>query len=293
MIKGLDNGYSHTKDNTGTIFRSAYTKEAVSIGKKLVIDGVTYQVGSGAMTAEVDKTNSEINKVCTIYNLVLTGAQDVILSVGLPVAQYTEQKKRLRDAILGYNECTVYYDNKRVPIKINDVMVSPQGIAALYSTRTEFSGECIVIDIGGLTIDNSLIEFTQSGSKILVHDTWYNGMRTLYSDIIATVNNQFNLRLENIYAETIIKQGYLKVKGIAYKLDFLKTILQNYIDQLYSEITLKYHTETTPIYLVGGGAQLLKDPFTRRFGDVTMIGNPQFANAIGYHNIAYMKYGGC
>lgn len=291
MIKGLDNGYSHTKDNEGRIFRSAYTKDYVTIGKKLTIDGVCYQVGSGCMTAEVDKTNSEINKVCTIYNLVLSGnTDDLILSVGLPIDQYKVQKEKLKESILGYNNCEVIYDDQNININIKDVLVNPQGISALYSTTANIKGKCIVIDIGGLTIDNCLVEFTPSGSKILKYDTLYKGMRTLYSDIVSETNNKFNMRQENIFAEELLKNGYLLKNGVQYKLDYLKPILQRYVDELYSEITLRYQTETTPIYLVGGGASFLYSPFVRRFGDVSIIGDSQFANAIGYHNIACYKY---
>ena len=294
MIKGLDVGYSHTKDNEGKIFRSAYTKESVAIGKKLMIDGINYQVGSGNMNSDVDKTDNEINKVCTIYNLLISDANDLILSVGLPIGQYKSQKDKLKHSILEYNKCEVVYDNKKFQVDIKEVLVNPQGISALYSMpNLKMDGECIIVDVGGLTIDTCLVEFSSMGSKIIKCDTWYYGMRTLYSDIVAETNNKFGTKLDNIYAETILKNGYIKIKNNAYQIDYLKPILQNYIDKIAEEIKLKYPHETCPIYLVGGGVALLYSPFEKRFHDINRITNSQFANAIGYHNIAYYKYRGC
>lgn len=293
-VLGLDVGYSHTKDSELHNFRSAYTRDSVAIGKKLIIDGVNFQVGSGIMTSETDKTNAEINKVCTIYDLVCTNTQDVILSVGLPVAQYKVQKHKLKQSIMEYNKCQVQYDNREYKVQIKDVLVNPQGISSLYSLEgTRMDGEIIVVDIGGLTIDTSLIEFSTLGSKILKYDTWFKGIRTLYSDIISETNNTYGTKLENIYAETILKNGFIKVKGNVYKLDYLKPILQNYIDQITEELKLKYPYETCPFYLTGGGAGLLANSFAKRFNDVNCINNGQYANAIGYERIANYKYRGC
>lgn len=290
LIKGLDVGYSHTKDNNGRIFRSAYSTNDTSVvgSKKLTIDGKNYYIGSGKMTSEVDKTNTELNKVCTIYNIIMSDAKDLCVVAGLPIGQYEEQKVRLKESILGYNKCVVSYDNRPCSFKIHDVIVSPQGVSSLYTLK-ELLGEYIVIDIGGLTIDPCLVEFTATSSQILKSDTWYKGMRTLYSSIIEIVNNRYGLKLDNSYAEKILLMG-LKVRGVQQDLSFLKPLLQDYIDILVEEIKLKYPTETTPMYLVGGGTDLLYNAFRKRFQDVNKIVNPQFANAIGYYNIGYFKF---
>jgi len=67
-------------------------------------------------------------------------------------------------------------------------------------------------------------------------------------------------------------------------------MLQDYIDELSEEIKLKYPYKTVPIYLTGGGAELLYNAFCKRFESVHKISNPQFANAIGYYNMGYFKY---
>lgn len=85
-IKGIDNGYAFTKDNERRIFKSAYSLTDNVIGgiNHLIIDGVDYFVGSGQMTCDVDKTNTTINKVCTITNLAMTGEKEyyIVAEIG-------------------------------------------------------------------------------------------------------------------------------------------------------------------------------------------------------------------
>ena len=290
MIIGLDVGYSDTKDNNMRIFKSAYSRMDNSItgAKKLTIDGEDFYPTRGSMTSEVDKTNTKLNEVCTIYNIITSGAKDIYLVVGLPIGQYAEQKDKLKESILSYNKRTVLYDNKPCNFKIHDVIVSRQGVSSLYTLK-ELYGEYIIIDIGGLTVDPCLVEFGNGSSQLIQCDTWYKGIRTLYSSVMELVNNKFNLKLDVSYGEKILRNG-LRIHGKEQDLSILKPLLQDYIDTLAEEIRLKYPCETVPIYLTGGGAELLYNPFKKRFNDVQKFTNPQFANAIGYYNMGYFKF---
>ncbi|HWT74330.1 MAG TPA: hypothetical protein VN258_06385 [Mobilitalea sp.] len=208
MLLGIDVGYDSTKDHRGNKFKSAISRTDKSItgGKKLSIDGKNYYPGIGTMTSEVDKTNTEINMVSLIYAFILNGAKDIYSVVGLPIGQYDEQRQRLFDSIMSYNKCKVEYDNKPYNFKIHDAIIARQGISSLYTLK-DLYGEYIVIDIGGLTVDPSLSEFTKDGAQLTQYDTWYKGIRTLYSSIIEAVNNKFGLKLGVNYAEKILLNG--------------------------------------------------------------------------------------
>lgn len=291
MLLGVDVGYNDTKDNRGHKFRSSFslTDKSISGAKKLTIDGKNYYVGMGAMTSEVDKTNTDINMACTIYSFILNGyPKDIHMVAGLPIGQYEEQKNRLIDSIMSYNKRSIYYDDKPYNFKIHDVIVARQGVSSLYTLKDLF-GEYIVIDIGGLTVDPCLAEFTCDGAQLIQYDTWYRGIRTLYSSIIEAVNNRFSLKIDVSYAEKILLNG-LNIHEKPQDLTFLKPMLQDYIDMLSEEIKLKYPYKTVPIYLTGGGAELLYNAFYKRFESVHKINNPQFANAIGYYNMGYFKF---
>jgi plasmid segregation protein ParM len=134
-----------------------------------------------------------------------------------------------------------------------------------------------------------LAEFGMDGARILEKDTWYKGMRTLFSSVIGMVNNHFNLSLDVSNAEKILRYG-LKIYGAQQDLSFLKPLLQEYVDYITDEIKIKYPSETVPIYLTGGGTDLLYKPLSKRFKDIHRIENPQFANAIGYYNMGYFKF---
>lgn len=290
MIKGLDVGYSYTKDSSSNIFKSSYSNYDSSItdSKALVIDDKTYYVGSGKTISDMDKTDTEMNKVCTIYNLVKNNTTDVFMCVGLPIAQYKAQRDKLKETIMSYNKCCVMYDNKPQRILIRDVCVAMQGIASLY-TLGKLDGEYIVVDVGGLTVDVSLVEFGTGYSTLKKKDTWYKGIRTLYSTIVEMVNNNFEIKLDNEYAEKILRHG-LKVNGTNVDLSFLKPFLNGYLDEIIEDIKLRYPTETAPIVLTGGGTILLENSFKKRFKNVKLIPNAQFANAIGYGIIACNKF---
>lgn len=284
-IKGIDNGYAFTKDNERRIFKSAYSlsDNVISGTNHIIVDGVHYFVGNGQMTRDVDKTNTTINKVCTITNLAMTGEKEYYIVAGLPIGSYKTQKDDLRQSILKYNECDVRLGNgRKFAYIIKDAYIFPQGAAALYSSN--FQGDCIIVDIGGLTIDVAYLEYNFNKPNIAQSDTWYKGMRILYSSIIEQVNNRFKLRLETHQAEKILLEG-LSVKGVNQDMSFLQGTYTNYINPILDELELKYPTDTVPIKLIGGGSVFLQNAFKKRFVTVEIVSDSQFSNAIGYYNI--------
>ena len=284
-IKGIDNGYAFTKDNERRIFKSAYSlsDNVISGTNHIVVDGVHYFVGNGQMTSDVDKTNTIINKVCTITNLAMTGEKEYYIVAGLPIGSYKAQKDVFRQSIIKYNECDVRLGNgRKFAYIIKDAYIFPQGAAALYSSN--FQGDCIIVDIGGLTIDVAYLEYNFNKPNIAQSDTWYKGMRILYSSIIEQVNNRFKLRLETYQAEKILLEG-LSVKGINQDMSFLQGTYSNYINPILDELELKYPTDTVPIKLIGGGSVFLQNAFKKRFVTVEIVSDSQFSNAIGYYNI--------
>lgn len=284
-IKGIDNGYAFTKDNERRIFKSAYSlsDNVISGTNHIIIDGVHYFVGNGQMTCDVDKTNTTINKVCTVTNLAMSGEKEYYIVAGLPIGSYKTQKDVFRQSILKYNECDVRLGNgRKFGYIIKDAYIFPQGAAALYSSN--FQGDCIIVDIGGLTIDVAYIEYNFGKPSISKSDTWFKGMRILYSSIIEHVNNRFKLRLETHQAEKILLEG-LSVKGVKQDMSFLQGTYADYINPILDELELKYPTDTVPVKLIGGGSVFLQNAFKRRFSVVDTIQDSQFSNALGYYNI--------
>lgn len=290
MVKGLDNGYSFTKDNERRIFPSAfsYTDRMISGSRKLIIDGKDYYVGVGNMTADVDKVASELNKACTLLNLAITGAKEYYLVVGLPIGSYKAQCDKFRETILGYNRHKVEYCDMEMKFEIKDVLVFPQGAAAVFTIGK--IDNCIIVDIGGLTVDVAYITCNNGFPAIQKQNTWYNGMRKLYTDIISQINLKFGLKLDTFEAERILQKG-LVVKGVTQDLRFLQPKILEFIEPIIDELKLYYPTETTPIFLSGGGATYLFSAFERLLSTpVSVLKDAQFANALGYYTVGLNKY---
>jgi hypothetical protein len=291
MVKGTDIGYSNTKDNEKRIFRSAYTNsdKMLSGVEHIIIDGKDYYVGAGQMTSEVDKTNDEMNKVCTLLNMAQSFDDEFYLVLALPIAQYKSQKERLIEAVMNYNKCEVIYQGYKRNIHINDVSVFPQGAAALY-TLDKLEGRFIILDPGGFTWNIALIEVIDGEPHIEKYDTWYKGMRTLYSSVIKTINTKFDLNLDPRDAERILMKNELRVRGQDEDLSFLIPVLLDYLEPITDEIKLNYPCDTTPIHVCGGGSYILGEALCKRFYDLQIMKDREFANAIGLYNLGCIIY---
>lgn len=291
MIKGLDNGYKFTKDNALNIFKSAYSEVNTSVvgAYEIEIDGKNYYVGVGEGTVDVDKIESNTNKICTLTDLCLSNEDHFKLVVGLPIRQYNESKDRFAETIRSYSKSHVIFGGKERKIHIDDVYVFPQGAAAHYASDCK-QGDYILVDIGGLTIDAAYIEQNGLKAKVMKCDTWYKGMLTLFSNVIDVVNAKYGTTSDPEYAERILTTG-LRIFGEKQSLEFLTPTLKAYIDPIVQELKVAYPFKTAPIYLCGGGATLLHPVFSKHFPDCKVFDNPQFANAIGMHRIGLAKWG--
>lgn len=298
-LKASDIGYLYVKsyslsDEEPMIFKSSYTTgEAVYDGTAhITIDGVSYYVGvqNGITVSMPDKTDNLMNKILYLTDLALTGSDDYFIVTGLPISQYQTQKEKLINAIMGYNKSEVVYHDVPMKINIQDVTVYPQGASALYAMN-KTNGDFIIFDIGGRTICVAYIEMINGLPKILQKDTWFKGISTLHSRIIEAVNNRYSQTFEPSYAEKIIKKGFLRIDGEEKDISFIKMIYREYMDDIFHEFELNYpYCHATDIYLCGGGAILLENVFKKKFADVTLIDNSQFANALGLFKIGLQKY---
>lgn len=291
IIKGLDHGYLYTKDDDKRIFRSAFTRTGLTMGSTafITIDGVDYSVGAGDRSIQFDKSDSEMNKVTTLTNLALTGSDDYYLVVGLPIGQFKYQKDKFKKMIMGYNDCEVVYKGEEFKFSIRDVLVMPQGIGALLSL-TDVSGDVIIFDFGGMTIDLAFIEIVYGNPILHKYDTWTQGVQKIYSKIINQVNEKYNTTYDIQYAENILVNG-LTVHGEKVGSEFLLPILKQYLEPILKEFQLNYPAMSTQIYLCGGSAIVFHELFKQYYPSVKLMPNSQFANALGYYKVGCQKFG--
>lgn len=291
-LKGLDNGYVYTKSigyNERNMFKSAYSTKVIDCTSHINIDGTDYYVGSGNTISQPDKTDHEINKVCTLTNLAMTGNNDYFLVVGLPIAQFKQQKNKFIETILNYNKCDVTYYGKKMNINIKDVTAYPQGAAALFSLNC-INGDFILFDFGGFTVDIAWIEMINGIPMIKRYDTWFKGISTLYSKIIEEINLRHNLILQTQSVEKILIRGLLTVKGKEVDIGYINTIFEDFLDEMFSDIEKIYPVNITDTYLLGGSSKILYPMFKKRYPHSVLMDDCQFANAQGFYKIGLQKY---
>lgn len=289
MIKAVDNGNTFTKDSDNNLFKSSFSYQDTTLtdNRKIIIDGKTHYFGIGTPNVDVDRTESKINEVCTLACIAMSGTNEYYLVVGLPIAQYKDKKDKLKDAVLNYNGHEIIYQGRIINYKIKDVEVCAQGLGAMYSMNCQ--EDVILFDIGSYTINIILIEYENGVPKIKKYDTWYNGILTLHTKIMEEINRKYDLTLEPSDAQKILKNG-LSVDGEEKDVSFLKPIIADYLEPIFTQFKLNYPYRTVNIALLGGGALLLQDTFERRFKNSFIIPNSQFANALGYYNYGLQKF---
>lgn len=289
-IVGLDHGYWFTKDNLRNIFKSAYsrTNDTLSDNCKIIIDNETYYFGSGTTTADTDKSDSLVNKVCTLANLSMRNANETYLTVGLPITQYLTKKDKFAESIMQYNNCSVIYQNYQYKPNIKEVNVFAQGVGALFGIGLD-DGRYVSFDIGSYTINVVLVQIKNGIPHIIKYDTWFEGILTLYNKIITTINRKFDVTLSIDYAEEILTRG-LNVRGEDQNLDFIKPIIRDYLENVFAKFKPNYPFDICPILFCGGGSVFLSYILGNCFNNSMVLPDAQFANAIGYYNFGLQKY---
>lgn len=293
-LKGLDNGYLYTKDNSHNIFKSAFscTQDILAEDNKITINDKDYYFGVGNTCTDIDKIDSEVNFVCTLANLAMSGDGDYIIMANLPIVQYKTKKIKFENQIMSYNNNKLVYKDKIIKYNIAKVEVLPQGIVPIYSINP--NSESIVIDIGSNTINFCLLEYVDGKLKITKHDTKFKGLLHLYKKVITEINAKFDLNYTDIKAQYFLEgHPLIDENGAQKDTSFIKLIIKDYILDILSDFKLDFPYKSVQIYLCGGGAELLYPIFQNNFPSCIKIPNSQFANADGLYargKQLYQKY---
>ena len=164
IMIGVDHGYAamktaHFSFPTGLV---EYEHEPYTQKDVLEHGGKYYVVGSARQPLQRDKTATEDYYLLTLAaiakELDYRGAErttEVLLAAGLPLTSFGRDKKKFREYLLRDGKPVSFlYEGRDYAVTISDVMLFPQGYAAVL-TQTELLDEpsVIVADIGGWTVD--------------------------------------------------------------------------------------------------------------------------------------------
>lgn len=300
-ILGLDNGFKFTKTSKGVCFCSSIQKGKDDINEvtQVEIDGQNYIVGEqiGRYISDADKLkdeeNKEILKVCTLTAIGLSYPGetfiDVSLVVGVPVGYYSNQKEEFKTMIEDLSgKILINEIGFEQTININKVLVYPQSAGIIFKHASKLKNQTsLVIDIGGGTWDISQFD----GLKLIKKSTYQQGMLVLDSKIAQWVNSNYYTTFDATEIYDLMQKGFFTAAGEKIGVKIFEHIIEDHVFKVITNIKHDFDVNSVDnVFIIGGGAEVLKDYLDRYINNIEIDSNPQFTNASCFELMGQMKW---
>jgi plasmid segregation protein ParM len=215
---------------------------------------------------------------------------------GLPVAFYGD-KGKVRARVLG--EHRVQRDGRKAQsLKVVDVRVIPQPFGALLAVALDDRGRIAdkdlatgavgVIDVGGKTTNllsvNRLSEIGRETASVSI-GVWdvARAVRAYLDDYCPDLELRDHQIIDAIIARQVKNYGESVDLGAV-----VDAALTPMAEQIIAEATQLWNGAAglDAILVTGGGALLLGPPIKTHFRHARIVGDPVFANALGFWRLA-------
>ena len=215
-----------------------------------------------------DKTIDKRFFTLTLFAIIMelkkqgiNGSGDIIkinLAIGLPPKHYAELYEKYESFFKGQQGIIeVNYTGQQYSLSIQNVMSFPQDYAAMITEYQQISKipKAVGIDIGGFTTDYLMMRY---GVEDRDHcDSLELGIIKMYSGILAALNSEFDILLEENDIDSII-EGKTKYYDPPI-VKFVENQISNYVSDLLAHIRERgIDTKTTYAVFIGGGALRLR-----------------------------------
>ncbi|MBN4074422.1 MAG: hypothetical protein COA82_01115 [Alkaliphilus sp.] len=290
-IIGVDKGSAYTKTSTGFSVKSTVREigenDLILNGSMTVeLDGKKYVIGEeGNFATDLAKADHEETKILTLTAIAKSFEGEFIktnLVVGLPIGNFSRQKDKMKKIFEDQIIKMKIRDEKKTII-IENVAVFPEAAAVFYMQNKP---SCLIIDIGGLSVDNALFE----DGSLLKHSTYNMGVMKLNTKIANELNAEYDLNLNSWTVEKIINEG-LFIYGKQVSINE-ERIIEAHVLEIVEKIKLEYDIKAIEnITLAGGGSFLCTSFFKKHMPQLEVIENSRFANADGFAEIGERMFG--
>jgi len=278
MIIGIDIGNYATKTSEMVKFDSKATNNSLLGKNPFEAEGNIYYIGEGSYDTEYRKVKKKYLRIMFLYALALSTSDiNNKVVVGLPISQYKADREEMKQLLLNPRMNVVSLNGIQRKLYIEDVEVYPEGLISVE--------DGILVDIGGRTTEVALVENLKVTSSFSIPE----GTLNLYSDFVNLINSRYGLDMKQSDAERIIKHG-LKIDGMDADVTFAQEAFRAFVENLVSQIQVKYPVKTLPVTILGGGGQLLFGPIKRRIPNAILAETPVFANAIHFKKVGEAKW---
>lgn len=209
-------------DNNGT-FSSKITNDYQSYEEgfqRIEYNGIKTYIGVGELSREFNKADRDYmaQLLYAIGKANNEQTKETNLTLLLPIIQMKNKKKLVEN--LKAKTFNFKFNGVDRTIKINDLLVLPEGYASYYSLENqEKKGDVCILDLGSRTINICVLE----NGKIVKMNTVKLGSFDFYSKIKSIENAKGEDFIEEDI-QRLINNGLIKVDNKQY-IDFLGEIL--------------------------------------------------------------------
>jgi plasmid segregation protein ParM len=303
-VIGIDHGWSQmkTKNHVFTSGVKEIKSEPALLGDTLEYGGRYYKIGGDRLEVKESKTKDPAFRLLTLAAIAKElktrggiSEADVVISAGVPLTRYGEEKKELVDYLTEHRDAEFAYEGEPYKIHIEGIQVFPQCFGALAYSQHDEDGKrpcaervrisdrkTLVVDIGSWTIDIMLLVNRRPDESMCA--TSPRGLITCMRSINEQCVRRLNGEVDEGDIQHVMRHGWSDLDD-SYQ-DIIKTELESYAEKLYNSLR-EYgnNMKTIPIVFAGGGAAVMKN-----FGGLDQR-NIQYvtevrANARGYEHLA-------
>lgn len=294
-------GVDHGNGNIKTFNRAfecglvAYEKEPQLVYEQDVVGYKDryYVLTKHRMNPKLDKTEGEDYFILTLFALakeaqergINLNGKDVVLSGGLPPAEYNFYSKRFKEYFVSHatHGVTFTYNGKSITFYLKDVMLFPQDYAAVATQKQDFlkaNSTVFCVDIGEGTVD--LVVMRDGAPDLNTCISLKSGISSLRANIVMAAMQNYGRAIDADTVESIFQGKNVCIEDDI--IELCKKEKQKWATRITDEL-LPYIKDfrNAPTIFLGGGAVLLKEDIKAAvaFTAVEFL-EDQMANAKGY-----------